>query len=233
MKSKELSKTVSNASTQEYLDIAEIREDVVVMKDGTIRGVLLASSINFALKSDDEQTAVISNYISFINSLDFPIQILIQSRPLNIDNYISQLEILEKQQTNELLRKQTADYREYIKEFLEIGDIMSKKFYVVVPYIPGAHGKKSFFDRLNELFWVGGAVRVRREMFEKSKQELEKRIRVVQGGLNGFGVSSARLNTQNLIELYYSSYNPDVAGFQKLENIQDYSVTTETIIQSE
>jgi hypothetical protein len=233
MKSKELKKVVSNASTQEYLDIAEIREDVVVMKDGTIRGVLLASSINFALKSEDEQTAVISNYISFINGLDFPIQILIQSRPLNIDNYISQLEILEKQQSNELLRKQTADYREYIKEFLEIGDIMSKKFYVVVPYIPGAHGKKSFFDRLNELFWVGGAVRIRREQFEKSKQEIEKRIRVVQGGLNGFGVGSGRLNTQNLIELYYSSYNPDVAGVQKLENIQDYSVSPETIIQSE
>ena len=101
MKSKKLAGNKPSSSTQKYLDIAEIKEDLVVLNDGTVRGVLLVSSINFDLKSEDEQKAVISGYINFLNALNYPIQIVIQSRPLNIDDYLEKLKIMEKEQTNE------------------------------------------------------------------------------------------------------------------------------------
>src|SRR3990167_1154544 len=108
------------ASTQKYLDISEIKEDTVVMKDGTLRSVLLISSINFALKSESEQNAIIAAYVNFLNTLDFPLQIVIQSRKLNIDGYLEKLKKSEKEQTNELLRMQIHDYREYVEQLMEL-----------------------------------------------------------------------------------------------------------------
>src|SRR3989339_736963 len=113
------------ASTQKHLDIAQIRDDIVILRDGTVRAVLLVSSINFALKGEDEQNALIQAYISFLNTLDFPLQIVIQSRRLNIDKYLEKLLVLERQQTNELMRQQIVDYRAYLKELLDLGYIMN------------------------------------------------------------------------------------------------------------
>ena len=133
-------------STQQYLDIAEIKDNTVIMRDGTLRAVLAVSSINFALKSEDEQNAVISSYVGFLNNINSMIQIVIQSRELNIANYLEYLHQREKEQTNKLLKIQTTEYIEYIKELISIGKIMNKRFYVVIPYSPISDQRKGFFS---------------------------------------------------------------------------------------
>src|SRR3989338_2926156 len=134
MQSEKLKGSKPGAVTQQFLDIAEIKEDTVVLKDGTLRSVILVSSINFSLKSPDEQEAIIGAYVQFLNGLDFPMQIVVQSRKLNINDYLMRLEERERDQKNELLKIQTADYRSFVKELVQLGDIMSKHFYIVVPY---------------------------------------------------------------------------------------------------
>src|SRR3989344_6451266 len=143
-----LSKPKVGPSTVSFLDIVEVRDDCVVMRDGTLRGVLLCSSVNFALKSEDEQIATIQAYMQFLNAIDFPLQIVIQSRKLNIDGYLERLKALEKQQTNELMRVQIADYLDYVKELISLGEIMTKRFYMAAPYNPQADKRRDFFQRL-------------------------------------------------------------------------------------
>lgn len=203
--------------TQKYLEIVEIHDDIVVLKDNTMVAVLLASSINFALKSEEEQQAIIQGYISFINSLEFPVQIVVQSRKLNIDNYLDTLKVKEKEQTNELLKIQIKEYREYIKELVDLGDIMSKRFYVVIAYNPQEGLKKQgLFTKLGNSFRVVQVVSLKKEKFYKYKQELERRVNVVKSGLASMMVNSQMLDTQSLIELYYNTYNPALSGRQKM-----------------
>jgi len=207
------------SSTQANLSIAEIKEGVVVLKDGTMRTVLMTSSINFALKSEDEQTAMISSYISFLNSLDFPVQILVQSRKLQIQPYLKKLINIEKEQKNELLRVQTADYRSFIEELVDIGKIMTKKYYVVVPYNPLSDDRKSFWSRFKEVLKPAISLRLKQEKFQKRKGDLDTRVRQVDNGLRGMGLQTARLDTQSLIELYYNSYNPDISFAEEMGDI--------------
>lgn len=214
----------SRPSTQTHLPIAEIRDGVVILKDGSLRKVMLTSSINFALKSEDEQNALISNYVSFLNSLDFPIQIVVQSRKLQIKPYIDRLAEAEKTQANELLRVQIADYRAFIEELVDIGQIMTKRFYVVVPYSPVANKKKGFFSRLGEVLRPSSAIKLKREHFEQRRKDLELRTRQVSGGLQGMGLQVIELDTQALIELYYSTYNPDISFEQGLGKIEELRV---------
>lgn len=203
-------------STKQYLDIAEIREDVVIMKDGTLRAVFLASSINFALKSEEEQDAIISGYVQFLNSIDFPLQVVIQSRRLNIERYLEKLKEQGKKQTNELLKMQIADYRGFVGELIQLGDIMSKKFYVVVPYSPFTNQRKGFFSRFKELLTPASAVRLHQEKFLKRKRDLLLRVESVSTGLQSMGIQTAMLDTQSLIELFYNAYNPDLMETEKL-----------------
>lgn len=226
MKDKKLAGNKPAQSTQKYLDIAEIRDDLVVLNNGTVRGVLLVSSINFDLKSEDEQRAIIGNYIGFINTLDYPLQIVIQSRPLNIDDYLERIKKVEKEQTNELLRMQTADYREFVKELLTLEMIMSKRFYIVIPYRPIDDKRKGFLDRLYTVFSAAKVVKLSRKRFEEYSTQLNKRCNFVQAGLASLGLRSQRLNTQALIELYYNSYNPDLFQKQPLEDINKLRVET-------
>lgn len=212
------------ASTQDYLNIAEIRDDTVVLKAGVMRAVLLVSSINFALKSDEEQEAVIQGYITFLNSIDFPIQISVQSRQLNIDNYLEELKKRESEQTNELLRMQTAEYRRYVEELISLGEIMSKRFYLVVPYEPAQDKKKGLLHRLGELFAPAQVIKLNEEKFRNYKLSLDKRVDQVMSGLLSFGISSAQLDTQSLIELYYNTYNPATAKNQKLPDVEKLQV---------
>jgi len=151
-KKNKLARNKINISTQQFLDIAEIRDNTVVMRDGTLRAVILASSINFALKSEDEQNAIISAYVGFLNTLYFPLQIIIQSRELNIEDYINDLKQKEKEQTNELLKIQTSEYIQYIQELISLGKIMNKYFYVTVPYDPLSDKRKSFLKNLFDVF---------------------------------------------------------------------------------
>jgi len=225
MKSKKVTKKKNTKpASQTHLPIAEIRDGVVILKDGTLRSVFLVSSINFALKSDDEQTALVGNYVGFLNSLDFTIQIVVQSRRLQIQPYLDELAKMERQQTNELMRVQMADYRAFVQELVEIGQIMTKRFYVVVPYNPLSNKKKSFWSRLGEVVKPAVSVRLKEERFRERKADLDIRVRHVSGGLEGMGLSVAPLDTQALIELYYSAYNPDAAFAETLGEVRQLQV---------
>jgi len=225
MADKNKSKSNHKVSTQQYLDIAEIHDDTVILKDNTMVAVLLVSSINFALKSEEEQEAIVQGYISFINSLNFPIQIVIQSRKLNINNYLKQLKIKEKEQTNELLKIQIGEYIDYIKELVDLGDIMTKHFYVVIQYNPQEGNKKQgVASKALNSFKVVKMVGLKKDKFLKYSQELFRRINVVQGGLSSMTLNSQRLDTQSLIELYYNTYNPEESKIEKLTDVNKLRV---------
>jgi len=206
-------------STKSSMPLAEIRNDCLVMKDGSLRAVLMVSSINFALKSADEQQAIINAYMQFLNSFDYQLQIVLQSRRLNIDKYIEKLKQAEKEQANELLRLQIADYRNYVSELVKIGDIMSKKFYVIVPYNPLSDKKKNFFTKAGETFSPGTFIHLSEEKFKERRKELFQRAGHISSNLNSIGLSAAPLDTQQLIELFYNFYNPDLADKEKLTDV--------------
>lgn len=224
MPKKKKTKKPSRPSTQAHLPIAEIKDGVAVLKDGTLRKVLITSSINFSLKSEDEQNALVVAYVSFMNTLDFPLQIVVQSRKLQIQPYLDDLQKKSAEQANELLRVQIADYRAFVGELVEIGQIMTKRFYVVVPYDPGSNKKKSFWARLKEIFKPALTIRLKDERFQKRKEELETRVRLVEGGLRAMGLEVVELDTQALIELYYSTYNPDTAFSETLGKVEEIQV---------
>lgn len=217
-------KKSSKPSTQANLPIAEIKDGVVILKDGTLRSVLMVSSLNFALKSEDEQNAIISSYVGFLNSLDFPLQIVAQSRRLQIQPYLDKLQKIEQEQLNELLRVQIADYRAFVKELVDIGQIMSKKFYVIVPYDPLSNKKKSFFSRFKEVLKPSLGIRLKEDMFKKRKEDLDMRLRQVAGGLESMGLQVGQLDTQSLIELYYTTYNPDISFAESLQPMDKIQV---------
>lgn len=217
MAANKLVKAKPGVPTQRFLDIAEIKEDVVVMKDGTIRSVLLVSSINFSLKSVDEQSAIVQAYMQFLNGLDFPIQVVIQSRRMNIDEYLSKLSEAERTQQNELLRRQIEDYREYVRQLVELGEIMQKRFYVVVPLDPTTDKQqKGFFTRLGEILTPSIAISLSEERFAKNKEALMLRVNQVVSGLQSMSLNAVPLDTQSLIELYYTVYNPELFETQRM-----------------
>jgi len=224
MKSKKLANKKITVSTKQYLDIAEIKEDAVILKDGTLRAVLLVSSLNFSLKSEEEQDAIISGYIGFLNFLEFPLQIVIQSRKLDIDGYLDRLKKIEKEQTNELLRIQTADYRQYVSELVEIGDIMTKRFYIVVPYDPISDKQKSWIKRFFGLFSAAKEVKLSQDAFMKRRHSLFQRAENIVTGLASMSLKTVVLDTQSLIELYYNTYNPDVYNQEKLVEVNKLRV---------
>jgi len=205
--------------TQKYLDIAEIREDVVILKDGTLRTVILCSSVNFALKSEEEQNALIFGYMEFLNSLEHPMQIVIQSRKLDIDGYLRRLKESLRVQTNELLKVQISGYIDYINQLIEIGEIMTKKFFLIVPYNPMGDKAKSFWSRFKETFRAGQAIKIKKEKLADYKEALSLRVANVQTNLKSMGLDSVVLDTQSLIELYYNVYNPKTSQNQKLRDI--------------
>ena len=224
MQSAKLAGAKAGAPTQHYLDIAEIKEDIVILKDGTMRAVLLCSSINFVLKSDDEQQAIIQAYMQFLNALDFPLQIVIQSRRLNIDGYLERLRENAAGQTNELLRTQIRDYIAFISELVTLGDIMSKRFSVVVPYDPLSNKRKGFFSRARDVLTPALSVRIREDRFRARRDELMQRVDQVASLLAGMGISAVPLDTQGLIELYYTVYNPDIYDVEKMKPVDQIQV---------
>ncbi|MBI5230243.1 MAG: hypothetical protein HY981_03035 [Candidatus Magasanikbacteria bacterium] len=217
-------KHTARPSTRAHLAISEIRDDVVIMKDGTLRAVFLVSSINFALKSEEEQEALISAYVGFLNTLEFPLQVVIQSRQLNIDNYLGRLQEAEKIQPNELLRMQINDYRQFISELVDLGQIMTKRFYVVISYDPLSNKRKGFFSRFKEAFAAAAFIRLKEERFQQRKKDLMSRSDQTMGQLQGLGVQVALLDTQSLIELYYTVYNPELMDTEKLAKMDQLQV---------
>jgi len=219
--SNELSGGGSNASTQRYIDVEEIRDGVIVLKNGGLRSVLLISSINFDLKSSEEQDGIIYQYQNFLNSLDFPLQIVISSRRLNIGPYIEFLAGKERKQTNELLRLQISEYKNFIKNLTEVSNIMSKNFYVVVPFAPIENTQGGFFSRIVTLLNPKKALSDKRHMFETYKNQLWQRVDHISAGLSGTGVKAAPLSTEEIIELLYNSYNPSVFTSTLIKDVNE------------
>lgn len=223
-KKNKLAKDKISVSTQSYLDISEIRDDVMVMRDGTLRSVILVSSINFALKSEDEQNAIISSYVSFLNNLNFSLQIIVQSRELDIAKYIDQLKQKEKEQINELLKMQTTEYIQYVEELISLGKIMNKRFYVSIPYDPASSKHKNFFSSLLDVFKPVALINMKEKKFLQYKTDLDRRTENVAGGLASIGLNAVRLDTQSLIELFYNTYNPVTSKNQKLVDVKQLRV---------
>jgi len=196
------------SSTQKYVDVEEVRDGVIILKDGSLRAALLVSSINFDLKATEEQDSIISQYQSFLNSLDFPIQIIISSRKLNINPYMDYLKKKETELSNELLSLQLAEYQSFIKNLADVSSIMSKFFYVIVPFHPVENTKTGLFDRFFGATSSQMAVTRRRELFDTYKNQLWQRIDHISAGLGATGVQVVPLKTEELIELLYNSYNP-------------------------
>ena len=203
-------------ATQAFLEIQDIREGVLILKNTGIRGILMVSSINFALKSEEEQTAIIYAFQSFLNSLDFFCQIVVQSRNINITPYLDSLKDLEERQTNDLLKKQTASYREFIKNMVVGDTVMTKNFYVVVPYsmteIFGIKKAGSQFDVLKQ--FTGNAKEQKPmadDEFERCKTQLWQRMEYLAMGLRRCGLEAVPITTPELIELFWSIHHPDQA----------------------
>lgn len=197
--------------SQEILEIEEIRDGVLILKDGSLRAVMMASSLNFALKSADEQTAVIMQYQNFLNSLDFSVQFFLQSRKLNIEPYIETLRQSEAKQNNELLKIQTAEYIEFIRTFVRAANIVSKNFYIIVPFAPPLFTTPR--EGLKSVIGIFGSSARKpkalpQEKFDEYKNQLWQRADSAIQGLARAGVRAVPLNTEELIELFYGLYNP-------------------------
>ena len=195
-------------ATQDFVPVREVRDGVIVLKDGSMRSVLMASSINFALKSTEEQESVLYQFQNFLNSLDFSIQFFIQSRELDIRPYINLLEERLAAQTDDLMRIQVQEYIGFIKNFTENADIMSKSFFLVVPYTPSMLDQKR--DALNMLLGKKKKKDPERKShsFEEDRSQLQQRVSVVEQGLTRTGIRTIQLGTEEVIELLYKLFNP-------------------------
>jgi type IV secretory pathway VirB4 component len=200
---------VSSKATQDFVPIKEVRDGIVVLKDDSMRGIVLASSLNFSLKSEDERNAILMQFQDFLNSLDFAIQICIESRRLDIRPYIALLEERYKEQVNDLMKIQTREYIEFIKKFTDDTNIMTKSFFIIVSYDPalinvkggmvgGLFKKKTATEELEN----------KKASFEENRTQLEQRVSVVEQGLSRCGIRVIRLGTEEVIELFYKIFNP-------------------------
>lgn len=195
-------------ATQEFVEIKEVRDGIVVLKDGSLRSTLMTSSLNFALKSADEQQATLFQFQNFLNSLDFSVQIFIQSRKLDIRPYVAVLEERYKTQVTELMRIQIREYIEFVKNFTESANIMSKSFFVVVSYSPSVFSSEEGI--IGSIAKKAGRRKAedKSKSFEESRTQLEQRMSVVEQGLLRTGIRVARLGTEETIELLYKMFNP-------------------------
>jgi hypothetical protein len=205
---------------QKLVEIQEIRDGVLVLKDASLKVVMIASSINFALKSQEEQDAIILQYQNYLNSLDFSVQAFAQSRRLNIEPYLETLRDRLGREYNELMKIQISEYIDFVKAFVESSNIMTKNFYVVVPFTPVRIPQQANIQRsiLSFLPDMSGRQKkkakdirqhgIAQEKFEEYKLQLYQRVEVTRQGMARIGVRVVPLNTEELIELFYGLYNP-------------------------
>lgn len=211
--------------TQDLIPIQEIRDGVVILKDSTMRLVLLVSSINFALKSEDEQNAIIFAYQEFLNSLDFPVQIVVSSRKMDITPYLEQVKALQEKQMSELLRLQMDEYINFVGELVRGSNIMTKTFLVVVPFSVTQSRKEGLMSRvLKGAKGVAGGRKISDTEFEHTRGQLVQRANQVATGLSGMGLRVVPLNTEELLELYYTMYNPGTSRNQRLRDVGQLKV---------
>lgn len=222
-------------STQNSLQIAEVRDGIVIMNDGSYRSVVMVKSINFDLMSPQEQEAVEYSYQGFLNSLYFPIQIFLRSQKVDLQPYIAKLDKIRTEHDNMLLALLMEDYITYIDDLSQHTNIMDKKFYVVIPFFPVVDVQKTLTQSKNFLGGLGGLfskkeqhVVINEPDLEAAKTELRNRVQSVLSGLLQAGIQGLPLDTQELIELYYDTYNPDTATRQQLKNFDELSADVVT-----
>ncbi len=209
-------------STQRYLQFAGVHDDTLVLKDGGLRAILEVGAVNFDLKSEQEQNALIMSFQHFLNALDFPVQIMVRSRKLDIDPYIDSLNEKKERQQNDLLKAQMVEHIEFIQRLVESADIMEKRFFVVVPYTPLRSKKKGMIaDFLKYITPEDKVLDViqRKKEFHQLRDKLDVRVNVVQTGLENCGLKVNPLKTEQIIELMYQAYNPEASRYQKLEDV--------------
>ncbi len=213
-----------SSSTQRYLPIAEVREDTLVLKNGGLRAILKVHSMNFNLKSEIEQQGIIAGYQGFVNTLIFPIQIIVRSHRLNIDPYIQDLERKALTQKSELLRTQTVDYAKFMEKLVDVADIMQKTFYIIVPIDAPSKAKRGllqrFFDWMNVDDTRAKALQRNRDFKAYSKM-LRDRVTLIESGLENVGLTTQRLTTNELITLFYESYNPGTSQKEKVQSQEE------------
>ncbi len=199
---------VKAQATQEFVPIKEVRDGIVILKDGSLRVLLMASSINLALKSQDEQQAVMGQFQNFLNSLEFTVQFFVESRDLDIRPYIALLQDRYAKELDDLMKIQIREYMAFIKDFTERANIMSKNFFIVVPYDPALINRGG--GMLSSLIpgQSGGNAALSDEQFEQFRTQLEQRISVIEQGLARTGVRVVKLGTEEVIELFYKLFNP-------------------------
>jgi hypothetical protein len=196
-------------ASQQFVPIKEIQDGVVVLKDGGLRAVVMASSINLSLKSEDEQTATIMQFQNFLNTLDFSVQISVQSRKFNITSYVALLEERLHEQTEPLLKIQTEEYIKFIKDFTESTNIMTKHFFLVIPLVPTKSGEKKS-GVMDKVLPTSKTPETddSEKAFSEERSQLEQRVALVQQGLSRMGIRSAQLKTEDEVELFYRVFNP-------------------------
>lgn len=195
---------ITQNASQKFVPVEDIHDDTVILKNGQLCMVLLASSINFALKSLEEQQAILSQFQSFFNSIDFSIQIYVQSRRLDIRPYIEILKSRESIQDNDLMRVQLREYIDFIITFTNQVEIMSKNFFVIIPYSPVGVEVKG----ITKFFKKNPTPESRADKFFEDRTQLEQRVSIVEEGLGRVGIRTVPLGTDELTELYYHIFNP-------------------------
>jgi hypothetical protein len=213
----------SKSSTLGFVEIAEIRDDVLVLRELQMRCVIAVSSANFALKSAQEQETIIGTFQGVLNSLEFPIQILVQSRRLDLNTYIEKLKQLEDKQSNDLLRVKMQEYIEYIKEMLHEVNIMNKEFYVIVGYDPVSL-KDGIFGRFFRALNPTRIIKQKQEDFIRNRKLLMSRVDQVASRMGSLDLKIDLLNTEQLIALMYNSYNPDTLESIRLKDVSSIDV---------
>lgn len=196
---------MASQSSQDFVPIKEVKDGVVILKDGSMRAVLMTSSVNFALKSTEEQQSILFQFQNFLNTLDFSVQISVQSRRLDIRPYIALLENRLREQTNDLMRIQIKEYIEFVKTFTANTNIMTKSFFIIVPYTPAkiSVGKVGFLNKEKKT-----DAQNKIEDFEENRTQLDQRVSIVEQGITRTGVRAVKLGTEEVIEIYYKLFNP-------------------------
>ena len=212
--------------TQKFVAIDEIHDGIVILKNKGLRRIIMASSLNFELKSAEEQEAIINGFANFLNSLDFSVQFFIHSRKLNIEDYLAYLASRQKQETNELLQIQITEYIEFVKSFVETTNIMSKTFFLVVPYSAAGEALTTGFGGITSILNPGTkktkvATEITQEKFEEAKNQLNQRVDYVISGLSKLDIRAVPLETKELIELFYNLYNPEQIEKKKLKILEE------------
>lgn len=196
-------------STQEFVPIERVRDGIVILKTGELRSILITSSLNLGLKSDDEQRAVLSQFQNFLNSLDFPVEFFIQSRKLNIKPYMELLQERSMQVKEDLLKIQIHEYMGFVTKFTEESNIMTKHFFISIPYF---NQSAQPITPSSLLSFSGNNSNVKKNVdtgFESARIQLEQRVMTVTQGLSRFGVRAQKLGTEEVVELFYKLFNPD------------------------